>query len=173
MADELVHQRPLYDPAKAHEYYLRTRKLHPRARGSGDYTVKLTNGKTIKISAQKLAEQKAYAEHRVEELKKRLSDLEIILRAKLAKAQAAHQKANQPKTPAQKAQAALLAQKYRNSHKATLANKAHQAAKKAPHKKAAKVDTVASLKNDINKTKANLKAAVAKQRELATATKNG
>jgi hypothetical protein len=37
----------------------------------------------------------------------------------------------------------------------------------------AKTDTVDSLKADITKTKANLKAAVAKQRELATAKKNG
>jgi hypothetical protein len=170
----LMHEAAPYDPAKAHEYYMKTRKLKGRHHG-GSYTVKTGGGHTVVLSGQKLVEQKAYAAHRVEALKKDLSDLAVILRNKIEEAK----KSSKPPTLAEKAKAAREAEQYRKSHKQELQNKAKAAAaKKAPSSSSssapkAKTDTVDSLKADITKTKANLKAAVAKQRELATAKKNG
>jgi hypothetical protein len=167
-----MHSDVPYDPAKAHEYYLRTRHLKGR-HGGGSYTVKVGGNKTVRLSAQQLTEQKAYAAHRVGVLKKNLSDLNAILREKIHAAQAAAK----PPTLAEKAKAARAAEAYRKSHKQVIKNKAAKAASKAPAASASthktKQDTVASVKADIVKTKANLKAAVAKQRELATAKKNG
>ena len=174
----LMHESAPYDPKKAHDYYMRTRKLKGRKPG-GSYTVKTGTGKTVTLSGQKLVEQKAYAAHRVEALKKDLSDLAVLLRSKIAEAK----KSNTPPTLAEKAKAARDAEQYRKTHKQALQNKAKAAAaKKAPSSSSSssssstsktKTDTVDSLKADITKTKANLKAAVAKQRELATAKKNG
>jgi hypothetical protein len=170
----IIHAKEPYNPAKAHEYYLRTRKLHPRKRGA-TFTVTRANGKTVKLTAKQLQEQKEYSAKRVAHIKKNLADLNVLLRDKLQKAKESAAKAAKPPTLAEKAKAAREAEKYRKSHKQSLANKAKQAASKAaPSKsKTPKVDTVDSLKADIKKTRANLKAAVANQRALATAKKNG
>lgn len=178
-----------YDPSKAHEYYLRTRKLHPRqaarqqpkpvSRHHGTtYTVKGANGKTVKLTAKQLEEQKAYTAKRIAHLKKNLSDLAVLLHEKMRTAKAAKAKADRPPTLAEKAKAARDAEKYRKTHKQEIANKAKTAASKSSSsgsgsKSTPKVDTVDSLKKEISTTKANLKSAVAKQRQLATAKKNG
>lgn len=177
----LMHGNAPYDPVKAHEYYMRTRHLKGRRKG-GSFTVTEANGKTVKLSAQQLAEQKAYAAHRVSQIKKNLADLNVILRNKLEEAQASAAKKDKPPTLAEKAQAARDAEKYRQTHKQELKNKATQQAAKqrssgssssSSSSSQPKSDTVDSVKADIKKTRDNLKAAVAKQRELATAKKNG
>lgn len=166
-----------YDPKKAHEYYMRTRHLKGRKTGNSSYTVQLGQGKSVILTPQQLTEQKAYAAHRVAQIKKNLSDLSVILRDKLEKAKESAKAAAKPPTLAEKAKAARDAEAYRKSHKQELSNKAKTAASKAPAKKSTaatpKADTVDSLKQEITKTKANLKAAVAKQRNLAAAKKNG
>jgi hypothetical protein len=173
----LVHAKEPYDPRKAHEYYLRTRKLHPRQHGAATYTVTRADGKTVKLTAKQLHDQKEYAAKRVAHIKKNLADLTVLLHDKLKKAKESAAKAAKPPTLAEKAKAARDAEKYRKAHKQSIANKAKQAASKVSSSgsksKAAKVDTVDSLKADIKKTRANLKAAVANQRSLATAKKNG
>lgn len=167
-----------YDATKAHEYYLRTRKLHPRQHQT-TYTVIDSKGKSSKITPKQLAEQKANTAQRITHIKQNLHNLEILLKDKMQKAKAAQAKAAKPPTLAEKAKAAEDAQKYRASHKTEIAAKAKAAASKSgsstskSKSSAAKTDTVESLKKDISATKANLKAAVAKQRELATAKKNG
>lgn len=173
----LMHDGLPYDPQKAHEYYMRTRKLHPR-QGGGSYTVTTSNGKTLKLSSQQLAEQKVYAAARVEQIKKNLSDLGVILRDKLQKAKESAAQAAKPPTNAEKAKAARDAAAYRNSHKQKIATAAKNAASKTPSggstsTGSSKTDTVDSVKKEIATAKTNLKAAVAKQRELATAKKSG
>lgn len=168
----LMHGGAPYDPAKAHEYYLKTRHLHPRKKGYGTYTVN-EGGHAVKLSADQLAEEKAYAAHRVAQSKAKLAALNKVLKVRL---DAAHKKPAHPKplTAAEKAKAARDAKQYRAKHKQTLANKAKKsggAATKAATPK--KHLTTAALKKEIVVAKQSLKTAVAKQRELATAKLNG
>lgn len=169
----LMHQGLPYDPAKAHEYYLRTRQLKGRHAGGGSYTVNRGHGHTVRLSAQQLREQQIYAAAQVSHLKKKLGELSVLLHEKMRKAKAAQATAAKPPTAAEKAKAARDAQAYRNSHKQSIAAKAKAATAKKPATKAKTPDTVDSLKKQIGVTKTNLKAAVQKQRELATARKNG
>jgi hypothetical protein len=166
-----------YDPAKAHEYYIRTRQLKGRRTGVGKpastYTVSLGDGSTTILTGQQLAEQKAYAAKRVSEIKKSLLELGSQLRkamrdAKEKKAKA-EQKAAKPPTAAEKSAAARESKQYREKHKTELSTKSKTEAKK---KSAHHVDPVAELETKITKIKDSLTAAVAKQRALATATKN-
>lgn len=171
----LMHANNLpYDPVKAHEYYLRTRKLKGRKHGTS-YTVKGRNGKAVRVSAQELEEQKVYAAARVAQLKKNLDDLGVLLRDKMKAAKAAEAKSKKPPTLAEKAKAAREAEAYQKAHKQSIANKAKAADtnKAKTSSSATKTDTVDSLKKEISTTRANLKAAVARQRDLATAKKNG
>lgn len=169
----LMHANLPYDPAKAHEYYLKTRKLHPRQKGNvvqpvirptGSFVIKSGN-KNVKISAQALQEQKVYAAGRVTAITARLAKLNSELRKRVAKAKAGP-------TAADKSKAARAAKQYRDKHKQQLANKAKKAAAKAPPKKVS-TTTVASLRKQIDTTKNDLKAAISKQRELAAAKKSG
>ena len=167
----LMHAAAPYDPVKAHEYYMRTRKLKPRQRSSksDSYTVNVGSGKTVKLSAQKLEEQKAYAEHRVGIIKDKLKGLNAQLKKKLAAA-------NKKPTAADKSKAARESRQYRDKHKQELATKAKRAASSKPatsSKSSSKTTTVATIKKNIVTTKASLKAAVAKQKQLATAKRNG
>lgn len=166
-----------YDPAKAHEYYIRTRQLKGRRSGAGKpastYTVKLNDGSTTILSGQQLAEQRAYITKRVTEIKKSLLELGAQLRksmkaAKEKKAKA-EQKAAKPPTAAEKSAAAKKSKQYREKHKTELSTKSKTEAKK---KSAHHVDPVAELETKITKIKDSLTAAVATQRALAAATKN-
>lgn len=173
----LMHDGLPYDPAKAHDYYEKHKKLKGRQPGKGSFTIKDSKtGKTSKISAKQLEEQKIYAAARTTQIKKNLSDLGVLLKDKMEKAKEAAAKADKPPTLAEKAKAARDAEAYRKSHKQSIANKAKTAASSSSSsssKSTAPTDTVDSLKKEITTTKASLKAAVAKQRELATAKKNG
>ena len=166
-----------YDPAKAHEYYIRTRQLKGRRAGVGKpastYTVKLSDGSSTILSGQQLAEQRAYAAKRVGEIKKSLLELGSQLRkamrdAKEKKAKA-EKEAKKPATAAEKSAAAKKSKQYREKHKTELSTKSKTEAKK---KSAHHVDPVAELETKITKIKDSLTAAVATQRALAAATKN-
>jgi hypothetical protein len=185
----LLHDGTQYDPRKAHEYYLRTRKLHPRQKGSAPlplakvarrggptFTVKTASGKTVKLNAKQLAKQKAYAAHRVTQIKKKLSTLSKELHQRMAEAKKREADAKKPPTAAEKAKAARDAKAYRDKHKQKIATAAKKAASGAGSSSTAskhKNETVASLKAEIATTKTRLKAAVATQRQLNAATKNG
>lgn len=179
----LMHDGTPYDPAKAHQYYLQYRKLHPREAAAQDKTnarekkttfTVLREGKAIKLTPEQLAEQKAYAAARVLNVKKKLSALNAALQKKLAAAETAAAKAGKPLTAAEKASAARDAAAYRAKHKTALAVKAKTAAAKAPAKAAAKKsDTVASLRDSIAVAKTSLTIEVNRQRTLSAAKKNG
>lgn len=180
----LEHAKKPYDPVKAHEYYMRTRKLHPRKKGVS-YTVQRGNGRTVKLSAKELTEEKLYAQHRVTVIKGRLETLQSELQKKMAETK-------KKPTAADKTKQKQESKKYRNAHKTEIANKEKQAAAKASPATSSsksgssktstttagktttkKSNTTESLTTQIVNTRNELHAAVQKQRELASATRNG
>lgn len=180
----LMHADAPYDPVKAHQYYLLRRKLHPRDAAKIDklssarsgvhtFTVKTHDGKTVKLTAAQLTEQRVYANARVAHIKAKLTSLKAELHKRMAEAKRREANAKKPPTAAEKSKAARDAKQYRQKHQQQLATKAKQASTNKPAAPGKKTETVASLKEEITKTRDSLKAAVAKQRELATAKENG
>lgn len=175
----IMHGRAPYDPVKAHEYYLRTRQLKGRKKAT-TYTVNY-NGRTVKLTARQLAEQKAYAAERIDNIKKKLSELntKLLQAVREAKEKKAKSKREASKAPsaAEKSEAARDSRKYRDKHKQELATKRKRAAEKADKtsttkKQSGSSDPVEDLVNRIGKVKKTLKDAVARQRALAGATRN-
>jgi len=183
----LMHAGAPYDPVKAHEYYIRTRHLkgrhpsrsvvvrsHTRNLAKGNYTVRLSNGKTITLTRQQLIEQDVYAAKRVADITNRLHELSDKLKNMLHEAEKKKATANKKPTVADKRKAALKSKHYRQSHKQTLANKAKTQKAKHPAKKATtSKDPVVELKNKITEIKGHLTAAINIQRSLFAAKKNG
>lgn len=172
----LMHGSAPYDPRKAHEYYMRNRKLHPRAKGT-TYTVSQPNGVTRTLSPAEYAKQQAYAAQRVSAIKARLVFMTQKLHEKVAALHRSQQNANKPQTAADKHKAAQQAKKYRQAHRQQLKNKA-RAKGSGGHSKASSSSTqhtqsIAELKSNISKAKDSLHAAIATQRALASAKKNG
>lgn len=166
----LMHAGAPYDPVKAHEYYMRTRQLKGRRKGSG-YTVRLEGGRTAHLSEQQLKEQRAYAAKRVGEIKARLVELSAKLREMKASAQ---RKTDHKPTAADRSKIKRDARKYRERHRSELASKARRRASKTHSSKShSRQSGVVELEKKIVKIRSNLRAAVAKQRALASATKNG
>lgn len=179
----LMHGPQPYDPAKAREYYLRTRKLKGRKKGQADPT----SPQSKKLVAKKRAtpKERAAARQTVINLTKKLSELNAALKAQMSDAKAKGRKsatkaktsakeAAKPPSAADKAGAARDAKKYADKNKQTLKTKAKQAnaktggssakgAKTATKKKAA---DVGKIKKEIKDTQAHLKDAVAKYRAL-------
>jgi hypothetical protein len=189
-----MHAGAPYDPVKAHEYYLKTRQLKGRKKGSAkppptgggkpkatSFTVTSPNG-IVKLTPKQFAEQKAYAEARVASIAGKLHKLEAVLHEKMRAAKQSEAKskksaadAAKPPTAAEKAKAAKASAQYKDKHKTQLAAKAKQAAAKAPKsspKKSHDLNTVEGLKSAINDVKKSLHAAIERQRSLASATKN-
>lgn len=189
----LMHVRTPYDPVKAHEYYLRTRQLKGRKLGqeriptrrsplTGDttlqtYSVVLPDGQRIVLTKKQLDEQKAYAAQRVRQIKENLKELGTKLREAMAEAKAkkakAEREAAKPKTAAEKSEAARESEKYREKHKTELSTKAKRRTKSESKSESDNTDPVAELETKVSQIKDSLKAAVANQRSLTTATKNG
>ena len=170
-----------YDPVKAHDYYLRTRKLHPRKKGAQ------TQGspRSSQPPGSARAKQKHELEARITGLQKKLSELEQLIQVKeaalkrsqgsakaTAKKERAAKSKNKPKTAAEKAKAARENAKYRDKHKQTLKTKAKQANKagggkspKAAGANKARELPIANLKALATKVRGQL--AVAKQKLAA------
>lgn len=170
----LMHGTAPYDPAKAHDYYVRTRQLKGRRKGQTTYTVKGRHGGTVQLTKQQLVEQQAYAAKRVAEIKSKLSDLRKDLEKRMAEAHKADAKAKRGPTAADKREAAKESEQYRDKHKQQLTNKRKRAAAKKPvADKKKKTSSVSEVKAQITTVKTNLHAAVERQRSLSSATKNG
>lgn len=179
----LLHGNTPYDPVKAHEYYIRTRKLkghrpgrvtpvRAHVRKSPTYTV-TTKNKQFKLTEQQLVEQRAYAAKRVAEIKIRLKDLSTKLHQLMAEAKKKKAAANQKPTAATKQKSAQKSKQYRQKHKQVLANKAKAVKAKTPKKSATHKDPVVELENKIIKVKNHLTQAIETQRALIAARKNG
>lgn len=175
--------RAPYDPVKAHQYYLRTRQLKGRRKGSPTYTVR-SGGHQVRLTGQQLTEQRAYAAKRVSDIKNRLGELKATFNKLLAEAHKKEAKskreeakskreAKKAPTAAEKSKAARESKKYEKKHKTELATKRKTASKKEPTKSKAERDPVAVVGRKINQAEDRLRAAVAKQRALAAATRNG
>lgn len=169
-----MHGKAPYDPVKAHNYYMRTRKLKGRHKGSvarsPRYTVKIDN-KNVKLTQQQLSEQKAYAAMRVKSIKSRLHEFSKKLNEMKKKAEEEKAQVNKKPTAADKSKVAREAKKYRERHKQELATKAKTASEKAPKKSATQRDPVAELERKVTEVKGRLKAAINTQRALNTAVR--
>jgi len=125
--DQLLHA--IYDPVKAHEYYVRTRKLKGRQRGHSDDP---RTGKTREqIHNDARAKQRQELTQQIANLEAKLVKLEAKIREKehaeasenrksKAKKERARKEADKPKTAAEKAEAARENKKYRERHKQQL-----------------------------------------------------
>lgn len=179
----LMHKLVPYDPAKAHEYYIRNRQLKgrkagqfhppsPRTKSSG-YTVRTSGGKTVQLTAKELADRQAYIAKRVEGILKSLTELGNKLNKAMSEAKqkqaTSKQKAAAPPTAAAKSKAARASKQSAQKHQTQIATKK----KTQATKKSAPADPVAELEHKITQLKGRLTAAVAKQRALSAATKNG
>lgn len=157
----LLHNGKPYDPTKAREY---TR--------SGKELVHAIATKTQPPSnANPSADQKGYLAARVAQIKKDLGTLTDELRHRLDAAEKAS--VSHSESPATRVFKARLGRKEESlAHKdKTTVSKTQNPASKGTS--TASSNSVDKLKEQIKTTKANLKAAVAKQREIATAQKNG
>lgn len=168
----LMHGRMPYDPVKAHEYYMRTRQLKGRKKGSPTFLVNKPSGKTVTLTSQQLTEQRAYAAKRVNDIKLKLAELtsklHIALREARDKKAKSKREAKKPPTVAEKAKARRESKKYQAKNRQKLANKRKSAART---EKSKETDPVKDLQNRIGDIKKRLSAAVAIQRALTGATR--
>lgn len=166
----------IYDPVKAHEYYMRTRQLKGRRKGSPRFTVRGARGQTVELTGQQLAEQRAYTAKRVSDIKNRLAELSTKLtklrseaRTKKAKSK---REAKKAPTAAEKSKAARESKQYREKHQQKLASKRKGGSGSKSAKSGSSADPVEALENKIAQVKVRLTAAVARQRALAAATRS-
>lgn len=166
----LMHGPRPYDPQKAREYYLRTRKLKGRKKGES-YTVKGPSGGTQTLSGKELAKQKANTARRVGEIKERLNELTRELKKRMAEAREAERKSKKGPTAAEKAEAARESKKYRDKNRQKLKSKRGSGGGSKTSDSGP--PTVDELKQKVENVRGILKAAVERQRSLSSATKNG
>jgi hypothetical protein len=151
--ENLFHAAIGYDPVKAHEYYLRTRKLKGRQRAApkiteddprwnpktmGNRRGSLQDPRTGKtreqIAKDARTRQRKELSDRIDALSDRLNKLEALIkkreteeksenRKSKAKKERAAKEKDKPKTAAEKAEAARESEKYRDKHKQELKNK--------------------------------------------------
>jgi len=138
---ELLHVALGYDPVKAHEYYLRTRKLKGRQPGSGKQPEGFAKANANRHDSAK-AKQKKELAARIQSLSAKLSKLEALIRKReheaasedrkgKAKKERAAKEKDKPKSAADKAKAARENEKYRKKHHQQLKTKAKQASNKS------------------------------------------
>ena len=156
---ELKHG-PLYDPVKAHQYYLRTRELKGRKRGRAEepraagsvgqgLSIVRSNGRDPRtgkqmgqIHREARARQREALKQQIDGLQARLGKLEALIhkreteaasedRKSKAKKERASKEREKPKSAAEKAEAARESEKYRKKHKQELKNEAKDASDKS------------------------------------------
>jgi hypothetical protein len=118
-----------YDPFKAHEYYIRTRHLHPRKGGTGRALINRSRTR-LGPAPPSLQKQRAEAAAQVDALQKKLSQLNQALKVALAK-EAKPKKRQRKPTATDKSKKARQSKKYRQAHRQQLKTKAKQAAAKS------------------------------------------
>jgi hypothetical protein len=178
----LMHANAPYDPKKAHEYYLRTRKLKGRKPGSAQPPKLVPAGgrkipkappkkhtQISDLSPQQKREMAVVARARVQKAQQKLNELNKKLKDKLAEAKKAERDAKKPKTAAEKSKDAREAKKYRQSHKTEIStkSKAKRGADKAAGKDTSSSNSVEGLKKQIASAEKELATAKAKQKALA------
>lgn len=186
---ELSHLMGVYDPIKAHEYYLRTRKLTGRKKPEASEShpsmgtlrgrMDPRTGKTKEqIHQGAKARQKKELTERINALSKKVDRLEARIKEMEHKAASEDRKGkaqkersakerDKPKTAAEKAEAARESEKYRDKHRQELKSKAKgkSGGGSSTGKGQAKKRSVSELKNLVAKAKGQI--AVAKQKLAA------
>ena len=120
----LIHEGRPYDPVKAHEYYLRTRKLKGRKKGSAKTASETRPVVKVDNSAAKARRRQELAA-RISALEEKLKKVEELIRKKLreeksddrkarAEKNRAAKKAAKPDSAAEKAKKAREAKKFRD-----------------------------------------------------------
>lgn len=185
--DQLMH---VYDPNRAHEYYLRTRKLKGRKPGRGqdpqsegrpvvsqDPRAGKTRKQIVKGARAKQRKELAAA---IQNLERKLQKLEALIQKKMhaeksenrkgqAKKERAAKEKDKPKSAAEKAQIARENEKYRQKHKQELKTKAKKDDKSgggsSKNKTDSKKTSVTELKSLATKVRGQIQ--VAKQKLAA------
>jgi hypothetical protein len=178
----------LYDPQKAHEYYLKNRELKGRKPGqeqdaSGGDRPNAQGplaGKTkMQIAQGAKATQRKELAAAIKGLQERLKKLEALIKTReheekshdrksTAKKERAAKEKDKPKSAAEKSKAARENKKFRDKHKQSLKNKAkkdHGGGKKDGKDSSNKKHSVSELKSLATKVKGQI--AVAKQKLAA------
>lgn len=183
-----------YDPAKAHAYYERTKKLKgrkPRAstttvsRSAGQPTAAARRGAKLPVKNNpNLKKQRQQAAARVASLQKTLASLHKALKEKMAEAKKSEAKskksakeAAKPDTAAEKSKKARESKKFRDTHKQELKTDAKReqaksggssGGSKSSNKegKISSADSVKEIKKAISGVQQALTAAKARQRAL-------
>lgn len=170
--ETLIHAGRPYDPAKAHEYYLRTRKLKGRDAGQGFDPVKSGSAapRDKAVSATNSAQKQALAA-RISDLETKLRKLESKARKANAEAKKAAKEAAKPDSKADKSKKAREAKKYRKKNQQKIATKAKTAAGKSgggskSSSSSSKSSSGDDLKTKITKIKGQLAVAKSKLRAL-------
>jgi Tfp pilus assembly protein FimV len=180
---ELKHFSLGYDPLQAHQYYLRTRKLKGRHRGSGEQPTGFARANARRHEAAKPRQRKEL-QGRIQSLEKKLNQLEALIRKKehsesredrkgKAKKERAAKEREKPKTAAEKAKAARENKKFREKHRQEQKTKAKEASNKSGggssskqrKKSGSKVASVSELRTLAIKVRGQI--AVAKQKLAA------
>lgn len=180
---------PGYDPVKAHEYYMRTRKLKGRHGSNVDSALQRVGNKRVQVSSRSgkkpmtSAQQKSSRERAVR-LTEKLHKLQVALqeatkelRVKRQAEQRSRetQKKNEKKNSDGKttAKEKAAAKKYRDTHKAEIKAKTNQSSSSGGSKKSSSptkksvqdmsiselTDRVSSIKSAISSAKQQLKEA--------------
>lgn len=178
----LMHASAPYDPVKARQYYLRTRKLKGRKKAaaappklgglgsrSGFAKAKPRPTQIADLTPQQKRELQVVARARVQSAQKKLNELNRKLKDKLAEAAKAEREAKKPKSASEKSKDAREAKKYRDKHKTEIStkSKAKRGAAKASGKDTSSNDSVEGLKKQIATAEKALATAKAKQKALA------
>lgn len=167
-------QHSAYDPRKAHEYYMKVRKLKGRQRGAQVVPKGRNGGGRSTAAAPKRQVKSAphispSVQGRINELTNRLHDLQARLHDLLANKKDASKKSDH-KTAADKSKDAIESKKYRDKHKTELAQKRKAASKKSggsggsSHSGGISSMTESQVRSAIATTRSNLQEAVAKAR---------
>lgn len=163
-----------YDPVKAREYYLRTRKLKGRKKGATPAPTGPQKG--LKGPAPKLApkakakpvdpaviqKKREQIKKRITAIRKELADLNKRLKEKVAEAKEAEAKEKRGPTAAEKSEAARDSKKYREKNEQKIKNASKKAGGQEKTADKPQEDTVESLQADIAKVKGRLDTAVKK-----------
>ena len=170
----------VYDPVKAHQYYLRTRKLKGRKKGraepSGAGRVVKTAlaspaGKKPVSNNPQLQRQRQQAAARVSTLRQKLSELNTRLKEKMAESREAEAKEKKGPSSSEKREAAERSKDWRAKNQQKVKQQEKQRAAKEKNQPETKKsgggeDSIEGIRTAITKVKAALDKAVARQRAL-------
>jgi hypothetical protein len=144
--------RANYDPAKAHDYYERTKQLKGRHKGSG-----------VHAREKHSPAQVASAQQKVAQIEAKLNHLRELLRAKIADEKKSGKASDKP-TQADRTKAAKDSKHYRDTHKQQIKNlqkgKKNGGGTSSSSPKTAADMSASELRSAISRTVVQLKQAI-------------